>query len=80
MIVHYAHLGERVEDGYDPGDDLAGDVVGADGVARVEDEGEEDVEEVPDTEGADEQPVARLHLQVAPGAGQNHQRQKVSWG
>ena len=75
-----ADLGEGVEDGDDPGEDLAAVGVWGEDVEGVEEEGEDDVDEIPEDEGGDEPVVAGLHLEGGLVEQQNSQGEGVACG
>ena len=71
-------LGERVENGEDPGEDLPPIDLGGEAVEAVEEEGEDDVEKIPEDEAGDEEVVAGLHLQPLPVQQQDEEGDQVS--
>ena len=79
MISRAADLGEGVEEGDNPGEDVAAVGVGDEDVEGVEEEGEDDVEKIPEDEGSDEPVVAGLHLEGGLVEHQNSQGEHVPW-
>ena len=74
-----ADLVEWVEVGDDPWEDLSAIGDWWEGVEGVEEEGEDDVEEIPEDEGSDEPVVAGLHLEGGLVEQQNSQGEGVAW-
>ena len=71
-------LSEGVEEGDDPGKDLSAIGDWGEDVEGVEEEGEDDVEEIPENKGSDEPVVAGLHLEGAAVEQQNCQGERVA--
>ena len=71
-------LSEGVEERDDPWEDLSAIGDWREDVEGVEEEGEDDVEEIPEDEGSDEPVVAGLHLEGALVEQQNSQGEGVA--
>ena len=73
------NLSKGIEERDDPGEDLSTIGDWGEDVEGVEEEGEDDVEEIPEDEGSDEPVVAGLHLEGALVEQQNSQGEHISW-